>query len=155
MSNSFSKSVGAFPPPLVGILSSSAFCKCFLAGLKSPNPTIIWTLLPVREKKQPKKTPQINVWKRNSTARFPQTVFTDNNAALWLLSYFFMYFQDKTKGKYMISPNFCQKGSSQSIHLMTAPQEDNFSHPKFPAHCKKDINRKKSHTRGGCKDTSG
>lgn len=50
------------------------------------------------ERKAAKKTSQINVWKRNSKTRFPQTAFTGNNTALWPLSFFLMHFQGKTKG---------------------------------------------------------
>lgn len=56
----------------------------------------------------------------------------------------------------MICPHFCQEGSSQSIHLMTASQEDNFSHPfKLPVHCRKEHQQEEiPHRRGGGKGTS-
>lgn len=56
--------------------------------------------------------------------RFPQTAFTDNNIALWLISFFNVFPRQNKENIW-----FLQKVSSQSRHSMTASQEDNFSHP--------------------------
>lgn len=95
------------------------------AGLKSPNPTIIWTLQPMQEKSsQTNKQKTYKCMEMKQKKRFPQTAFTDNNIALWLISFFNVFPRQNKENIW-----FLQKVSSQSRHSMTASQEDNFSHP--------------------------